>query len=117
MFYYYKKNKYGNKKTVVDGITFDSRKEANRYAELKILERGGVITDLELQPRFELLSGFRRNGKTYRKIEYVADFSYNESGRTVVEDVKSVITRKNPVYVIKKKLLLNKFSDIDFREV
>lgn len=83
-----KYNKYSNIKTVVDGIKFDSRKEANYYCELKLLLRQGIIKDLVLQPRFELQPSFKLNGKTIRKIEYVADFQYMEQGKTIVVDTK-----------------------------
>ena len=69
-------NKYKNKKTQVDMYVFDSIAESKRYRELKLLERVGEIKDLELQPRFLLQESFRKNGKTYRKIEYRADFMY-----------------------------------------
>lgn len=69
-------NKYRNRKVIVDGKEFDSKKEANRYCELKLLLKAGEITDLKLQPRFLLQDSFKKNGKTYRKIQYVADFSF-----------------------------------------
>ena len=69
-------NKYRNKKVQVDMYVFDSIAESKRYKELKLLERAGEISNLELQPRFLLQDSFRKNGKTYRKIEYVADFMY-----------------------------------------
>ena len=65
--------KYHNTKTVADSIKFDSKLEAERYAQLKILERAGVIRALELQPSFELLPSFRKNGKTWRKTVYKAE--------------------------------------------
>jgi hypothetical protein len=90
-------HKYGARKTVVDGITFDSAREAKRYGELKLLERAGQITHLELQPKFPLIV----NGR--KVAEYRADFSYLEiGGASVVEDVKGVRT---PVYVLKAKLV------------
>ncbi len=107
------RNKYRNKKTISDGIVFDSKKESIRYHELKLLEKAKEISDLELQPRFTLLPSFKRDGKTIRKIEYVADFQYKEpDGTVIVEDVKSAITKKNPVYMLKKKLLLHKYKNI-----
>lgn len=114
--FYPNRNKYGNRKTVIDGITFDSAKEARRYSELKIMQRAGLISDLKLQPRFELLPTFKKNGVTHRKIEYVGDFSYTEKGIDIVEDVKSDFTRKNPVYLIKKKLLFFRYDDFVFLE-
>lgn len=109
------RSKFGAVKTKVDGITFSSKKEAKRYAELKLLERCRKITKLELQPRFELAPAFRYNGKAERKIEYVADFSYVMDGKAYVEDVKGM---KTDVYSLKRKLFLAKFGHgVEFREV
>ena len=110
-------HKYNAKKTVVDGITFDSRKEAARYKELKALELVGKIDRLELQPRFEVQEGYRYKGKAIRKVEYVADFKYldMERGVWVVEDVKGMRTN---VYKLKLKMFLRRYGDFfDFREV
>jgi hypothetical protein len=116
-FYNHHRSKFGNRKTTVDGIEFASAKEARRYAELKLMQRAGEIRDLQVQPRFELLPPFRREGEAHRKIEYVADFSYTEkSGEKIVEDVKSAITKTHPVYSLKKKLLLFKYKDFTFLE-
>lgn len=111
-----RKDKYNAKKTVVDGITFDSRAEAARYGELKLLEEQGVIRDLELQPRFRLQDGFETaDGSRVRPIDYVADFMYlNNDGLKVVEDVKGMET---DVYKLKKKLFLNKYPKYIFSEV
>jgi hypothetical protein len=104
-------SKYRSKKVVVDGIKFDSKKEARRYQELKLLERAGAIKALELQPIFLLQDKFRYDNKGYRKIEYIADFKYiDKDGNVVVEDVKSEGTA-TPVYKIKKKLFLKKYGD------
>lgn len=111
-----KPTKYRNKKTVIDGITFQSRKESNRYFELKMLQRIGGIYDLELQPKFEIISNVIWNHKTLRKRYYIADFTYYENGNKIVEDVKSVITRKNPVYTLKRQLFLLKYPGIVFKE-
>jgi hypothetical protein len=86
---------------VVDGIKFDSKKEANRYRELRLMVDAGVISDLELQPVFELVP--KQDGE--RAVKYVADFQYRSGSETVVEDVKSPAT-KTPVYRIKRKLML-----------
>lgn len=111
------KSKYNACKTSVDGITFDSAKEAQHYATLLLLERAGVIENLKLQPRFLLQEGFTYNGHKERKIEYVADFQYERNGQTIVEDVKSKAT-KTPVYQLKRKLFLYKYGkDIIFNEV
>lgn len=110
-------HKYHAKKTTVDGITFDSRKEAERYKELKALQLVGKIDRLELQPRFVLMDGFRYEGKAVRKIEYVADFLYRDLStlELVVEDVKGV---KTDVYKLKKKLFLKRYgNEYKFKEV
>lgn len=99
------RSKYGNVKFSMDGFTFDSKAEARRYAELKILLREGVISNLELQKEFELQPAFRdSNGKMIRPIYYRADFVYtdNETGKTVVEDVKGYRTEG---YKLKKKMM------------
>lgn len=101
--------KYGNKKTVVDGITFASKKEANRYCLLKVMQRGGVIDKLELQPAYRL----EVNGTLVCK--YVADFRYVDlqTGETLVEDAKGFKTRE---YNLKKKLM-KAVHGIEIREV
>jgi hypothetical protein len=106
-------NKYRAIKTTVDGIRFDSKGEARRYGELRLMERAGVISKLTLQPRFLLQEAFTDSeGKRHRKIEYVADFEYMEDGRDVVEDFKGVET---PVFKLKRKMLLKAHTDIVFR--
>ena len=95
-------SKYHNTKTTLDGITFDSKKEATRYAELMLLQRSGLIQNLRLQVPFELIP--KQAGE--RAVRYIADFVYDENGETVVEDTKSEITRANPTYILKRKLLL-----------
>lgn len=101
------RTKYGNRKTVIDGITFDSVKEASRYAELKLLQKAGEISDLELQSPFVLQPGFDHKGKKIQPIKYIADFTYlSGDGEQVVEDVKSPATRKDKVYQLKKKMML-----------
>lgn len=110
-------SKYNAKKKVVDGHTFDSKREGERYCELKLLEKANEIRNLELQPRFLLQDKFKdRNGKTHRKIEYVADFMYiDKDGKKIVEDVKGMMT---DVYKLKKKLFLNLYDkEFDFREI
>ena len=109
--------KYLSKKTIIDGITFDSKKESQRYIELKRRQTLGEISCLELQPPFLLQEGFTRDKKKYRPITYIADFRYVENGKVIVEDVKSSFTAKDKVYKIKKKLLLYKYGDFEFREI
>ena len=103
-----KKSKYSSAKTDVDGIRFDSKKESEFYAELKLREKAGEITHLRLQPRYLLQEAFKHEGKQYREIEYVADFEYIENGVTVVVDVKGFRTA---VYMIKRKLFLYRYGD------
>lgn len=106
-------NKYRNKKTIIDGIKFDSIAEGRRYKELKILEEGNYITDLKLQPKFELQEKYTNTKREHiRAITYKADFSYIENGKLIVEDVKGVITKE---FAIKKKLFEYKYKDVEFR--
>ena len=108
-------SKYRNKRVTVDGITFDSIKEARRYMELKMLEKGGYISDLQLQVPFELVPTQRnRDGKVVsRKVSYIADFTYTEDGQFVVEDVKGFQT---DLYRLKKALMMDRHG-IEIREV
>lgn len=106
--------KYRAKKTVIDGIKFDSKKEAKRYIVLKALEGKGEIEKLMLQPRFLLQEGFRKNGKAYRKIEYVADFMYEQDGKLIIEDVKGI---KTDVYKLKQKLFEKRYQDLTIKEI
>lgn len=106
--------KYRAKKTEIDGIKFDSKKEAKRYIALKELEKKGNIGKLILQPRFLLQEGFRKNGKAYRKIEYVADFMYEQDGKLIVEDVKGI---KTDVYKLKQKLFEKRYQDLTIKEI
>lgn len=92
----------------VDGITFHSRREARRYEQLKLLEKAGVIRNLELQPRFPL----KVNGHLI--CTYVGDFCYYEEGYRVIEDSKGYRTRE---YITKRKLLLALNPGLDHREV
>lgn len=104
--------KYHNKKTKICGIVFDSKKEASRFMELEMLQRAGKISALERQKRFEVVPKTR----TERAAFYVADFVYVADGRKTIEDVKSAITKKNPVYVLKKKLVKYLYPEYDFVE-
>lgn len=109
-------SKYRNIKCVFSGIKFDSKKEAARYAELAMLERAGRISGLERQVRFEVcpkVPGLKGS----RARHYVADFVYCEGGKKIIEDVKSLITKKNPVYTLKKQLVQVNFPEYEFREV
>ena len=108
-------SKYHSKKVVVNGIEFDSRKEARRYGELLLLEKAGAIRDLKRQVEYVLIPAQRepdkvgvrggiKKGKTIElAVKYVADFVYEENGGTVVEDTKGFKTKD---YIIKRKLML-----------
>lgn len=104
--------KYRNKKTTVDGITFDSKAEAERYQELKRLEIMGVISGLELQKPYRLCKGRWNNGKPF-SITYKADFVYTLDGEIIVEDVKGFRTE---AYQLKKKLMMAVYG-IEITEV
>ncbi len=98
------RSKYKAKKSTVDGITFDSQKEAGRFRELSLLERAGKITELETQVKFELIPSQKVDGKVVeRACNYVADFVYVQDGKKVVEDTKGYKTKE---YIIKRKLML-----------
>lgn len=112
----YNYNKYKSRKTSVNGVNFDSRKEADRYIELNLLSRSGAIKGLKRQVRFELIPaqyepdiisprGKVKKGKLIeRAVSYIADFVYNDrDGNLVVEDVKGIRTKD---YIIKRKLML-----------
>lgn len=96
------RNKYHAKKITVDGMTFDSRKEYKRWVELLLLEKAGVIEGLQRQVTFVLLPSQKGGGRTERPVKYVADFTYQENGKTVVEDTKGMKTKD---YIIKRKLM------------
>lgn len=111
-------NKYRAIKTCVNGIEFDSRKEARRYQELLLLERAGVIQNLQRQEKYVLIpaqyESYERYGKKGQELKpgqrlvekecsYLADFVYEENGKKVVEDTKGVKTKD---YIIKRKLML-----------
>lgn len=98
------RNKYGARKaTTPDGITHDSQKEANRWQELNLMQRGRLISNLQRQVRYDLIP--KQPGE--RACYYVADFVYKDikTGETIVEDTKSPATR-TPEYIIKRKLML-----------
>lgn len=125
-------NKYGNKKVIVDGVVFDSKREARRYQELKMFERCGSISNLRRQVKYELIPVQREEstrvytkgrkkgqpieGKVIEKaVTYIADFTYTDvaTGETVVEDSKGFRTKE---FVIKRKLMFY-IHGIKVREV
>ena len=110
------KRKYHNEPVTVNGIRFDSRKEARHFRDLLALLRTGAIEDLKLQPEFTLQEAYTTpEGVRVRAIRYRADFSYKRGGELVVEDVKSRATMTRE-YEIKKKLMLDRFG-VTIREV
>lgn len=107
--------KYRNRKTVVDGLVFDSQAEARRWKQLERLQQAGEITDLRRQVAFELVRGVKLLGalRATPALRYVADFAYTDrDGNQVVEDTKGMIT---PVYRIKRHLM-KAFYNIDILE-
>jgi hypothetical protein len=118
-------SKYHSKKVTINGITYDSRKEARRHRELLLLERAGAITDLQRQVEFELIPAQRepdtigvrggvKKGKTIElAVKYVADFVYKENGKQVVEDTKGFKTKD---YILKRKMMLY-FHGIRIKEI
>ena len=123
----YKGNKYGNRKIMFDGQTFDSKKEMRHYTELLLLEKAGKIKDLQRQVKFQLIpaqrepdtigpKGGKKPGKLIeREVSYVADFVYTDlkTGQTVVVDTKGFRTKE---YTIKRKMMLY-FHGIRIKEV
>ncbi len=108
-------NKYGAVPTVVDGKKFDSKMEADRYRHLCLMLRAGIISNLEIHPKFTLVNPFVKKGKKKSGISYTADFMYqNEQGETVVEDVKGTIARD---FSLRKTLFDLKYPDIDLMVV
>ena len=113
-------------KTTVNGIVFDSKKEAKRYYELLKLQEAGEITDLHRQVKFLLIpkqvepdkigvkGGIKKGRVIEREVAYIADFTYRDAnGELIVEDTKGVRT---PDYIIKRKLMLERHG-IKVREL
>lgn len=110
------RSKYRNRKTVIDGITFDSQAEADRYTLLKLAELRGYIRNLRLQVPYVLIKGERwSDGRKHRDTVYKADFVYEdpETGKEVVEDVKGFRTKE---YRIKRELM-KAVHGIEIREI
>lgn len=103
------KSKYKNEKVYLDGIRFDSKAEAKRYLILKSMQDEGLIKGLELQPEYEILPTYKKDGKTVRAMKYRADFRYFCGDKLVVEDVKGIETE---AFKIKKKLVEYFYPDI-----
>jgi hypothetical protein len=107
--------KYHNKKTEIDGVVFDSRKEALRWHELKLMEKAGLISDLRRQVPFSLIPNLKDDsGKVIeRAVKYIADFCYIQNGEAVVEDVKGIRSKD---YILKRKMMLY-FHGIRVKEI
>ena len=119
-----KKRKYNNRKVTYNGVTYDSVKEYKRHCDLALLERVGQITDLKRQVWFPLIpaqyedvidqkTGKKKRRCVEREIRYVADFTYKQHGKLIVEDVKG---KRTPAYIMKRKLMLY-FHGIRINEV
>ena len=108
---YKAKSKYNNVKTEFEGMKFDSSKEKNRYLELAVLAKAGKIKNLERQKRFEIVP--KTPGERARY--YCADFVYEEAGKTVIEDVKSIATAKDKVFSLKWALMKWKYPEYEYR--
>ena len=109
------KSKYGNKKTIVNGIQFDSLAESRYYLVLLDKKKKGEIKDFELQPVFELQPTFKKNGVTHRAIKYKADFKViNNDGSISIIDVKGAETE---VFKIKHKLFEYMYPELSLKLV
>lgn len=109
-------NKYKNKKIYYDGIYFDSKLEKARYIQLKILEKAKEIKELRRQVTYVIQPSYKKNNKTIRSINYIADFVYYDlrKNKTIIEDTKGF---KNEVYKIKKKIFEYKYPDLEITEI
>lgn len=107
-----KYTKYRNVKTVIDNIQFDSKKESNRYLELKMLQQSGLISDLRLQQKFEIVP---KAGGNKRARFYIADFIYCEGGKKVIEDVKSKATVEDKVFSLKWAIMKWRYPEYEYR--
>ena len=106
-------NKYKNKKTMIDGFKFDSEMGSHYYLYLKQLKEIGEVVDFVLQPTYLLQEGFNLNGKRIRAITYKADFKViYKDGHEEVIDVKGKLTEE---FKIKRKMLLYRYRDINFK--
>lgn len=104
-----------NVKTVIDGIKFDSKKEAERYCELKILKRIGEIKDFTLQPCYLLVKAQKKNGVQFNKLEYFADFLVTyPDGHEEIEDVKG---RRTQTYIDKRKMFESLYPHLTIKEI
>ena len=104
------RSKYGAKKITIDGYTFDSKDEGRYYEYLKRLKAQGEIENFELQPKYELQPGFKKNGKTYRAITYAPDFLiYHLDGSEELIDVKGMSTQQGEM---RRKMFDYKYPEL-----
>jgi len=110
-------HKYSARPTKTDGYRFDSKAEARRYDELRLLEVAGEITSLEVHPVFMLQPAFRRDGKIVRAIKYEGDFAYTDcvTGRRIIEDVKGFAEIR--AFRIKQKMFWYHYPELELRIV
>ena len=108
-------SKYKNVKVEEDGYKFDSKHEREYYLSLKWLKANNMIKSFELQPEFVLQDSFKKNGKTYRKITYKADFKVTDKeGKTEIIDIKGF---SNPLFELKRKMFEKKFPDLSLKVI
>lgn len=113
-----KSSKYHAKRIEVDGVVYDSKKEAKRAAVLEQQEKYGIITNLQRQVPFELQPGYTNNqGKKIRPITYIADFTYEKDGKKIIEDIKGSKLTLTEAYKIKKKIFMYKYPEYIFLEI
>lgn len=111
-------NKYKNIKSEVDGIKFDSKLEMEYYLYLKALQKDGIVTDFEIQKKFLLQEKTKYKGQAIREINYIADFYVNYTdGHTEIIDIKGSKFNLDNVFKLKRKMLIYKYPDIDFRVI
>lgn len=106
-----KRQKYGNQKTDYNGVTFDSKKELKKWQELQLLEKSGLISDLQRQVAFPLIVNGRHVGR------FTADYTWIEDGQKVVADAKSAPTRKETAYRLRKRVFEAQYAPLTIREV
>ncbi len=107
------KNKYGNKTVVIDDITFDSAMEGKYYTYLKQLQTEGIVSEILTQKKYTLLEGFRKDGKKFLPITYLADFEVHyQDGHIEVIDVKGMVTE---TFAVKRKLFEYRYSHLKLR--
>lgn len=107
--------KYGNRHTVIDDIHFDSQREAWEYLHLKSRLEAGEISDLRLQPKYQLLPTFTHMGERVRATTYTPDFDFIEAGRRVVLEVKGGKATQTEAYRLRAKLFKFTYPDIELR--